>query len=331
MKHILGIGNAITDIPVFLPSGSLLQEFNFLPGSMNHIDGQVMGELWKRVQGMELQYIAGGAAANTVAALQRLGAKCRFVGKIGRDAVGEKFVQGHRGDGVDMLLLEGEQESGKALTFISGRDGERTFATCLGAALEFTPQELKEEMFCGYDLLHIEGYLLQAAGVVERAMEIAKGMGMKISIDLGSAGIVMRYREVLHRLVADFADIVFANEQEAQAFSGAEGEEALEYIHSVMKQPGSIAVVKLGEEGSLIKRGDEVFRIGAVSAEVMDTTGAGDAYAAGFLYALSCGAPMEKCGETGSFVASEVVSAVGPKLPEDSWKAILVWINSKLD
>lgn len=331
MKSILGIGNAITDIPVFIPSNSLLEEFKFLPGSMNHIDAQVMAQLWKRVQGMDLNYVAGGSAANTVAALSHLGLECRFIGKTGADAVGESFDRGHRGDGVDMLLLKGEQESGRALAFISGENGERTFTTYLGAALEFSPEELGEEMFQGYELLHIEGYLMQAPGVVERAMAIAKGMGMKISIDLGSAGIVKRYREALHRLVADYADIVFANEQEAQAFSGLEGKEGLEYIHSVMKQPGSIAVVKLGGDGSMIKKGDEVLSIGAVPAEVVDTTGAGDAYAAGFLYALSCGASMEKCGETGSFVASEVVSVVGPKLTEDSWKAILVWIKSKLD
>ena len=321
--QILGIGNAVTDIPVFLDNGSLLEEFHFLRGSMNHIDEATMDRLLERLQGCSLQYIAGGSAANAMAALAGLGIKSRFVGKIGRDVIGSIFAQGHGGQGVEMILLYGGRASGRAITFIDADSGERTFATCLGASLDFRPEELEVEMFQGCTLLHLEGYLLQCKGVVERAVEIAKGLGMKISIDLGSIGIVRRYRELLHGIVGQYADIVFANEAEAEAFSGLERGDALEYIYGIMEKGGRtspVAVVKLGAEGSLVKCGDEFCRVEAFPANVVDTTGAGDAYAAGFLYAFCNGTPVAKCGEAGSLLASKVVAVVGAKIPMDECK-----------
>lgn len=317
MKTVIGIGNAITDIPVFLPDNSLLEEFNFVVGSMNHIDAESMEKLWGRVKGYAGKYIAGGSAANTIATMAQLGMKGRFVGMTGADEAGEMFVRGHGSSGVEMVMYDGKGPSGRALAFINGKDGERTFATCLGAALEFTPDEVSAEMFHGADILHTEGYMLQCPGVVERAMEMARGKGMTISMDLGSMGIVKRYKDELHAIVEEYADIVFANEDEAEAFTGLHGEEALDYIYEKVSGGGKkfpVAVVKLGAEGSLVKSREGVNVIGAVPANVVDTTGAGDIYAAGFLYAFSCGAVPRRCGEVGSLLASRVVETVGSKI-----------------
>ena len=336
MKSILAIGNAITDIPVLLPDDSLLKELEFQLGSMSHVDAQRAALVWEKIQGCDVKYIQGGSAANTVVVAAQLGMKCGFVGKIGDDHVGEVFRKGLEEEGVECTLFQGTQPSGRAVAFITPPNGERTFATYLGSALEQHTDELDEDMFRGYDYFHVEGYLMQCPGVVERAVEIAKGLGMKISFDLGSCGIVKRFRESVHRLVAEYSDIVFANELEALEFASSAGidrsselwaVEALEYIHGRMKKGGDsnpVAVVKLGAEGSLVTDGTLVCKIDALPVEVVDTTGAGDAYAAGFLYAHSKGADLCSCGRGGALLASKVVSQLGPKIPAadiDSLKA----------
>ena len=334
MKSILAIGNAITDVPVLLPDDSLLRELEFQLGSMSHVDARRAALVWEKIRGCDVKYIQGGSAANTVVVAAQLGMKSGFVGKIGDDAVGEVFRRGLEDEGVECTLFTGSQPSGRAVAFITPPNGERTFATYLGAALEQLPEELDVQMFMGYDYFHVEGYLMQCPGVVERAVELAKGLGMKISFDLGSCGIVKRFRESVHRLVAEYSDIVFANELEALEFASSAGidcsseswaVEALEYIHGQMKKgAGAIAVVKLGAEGSLVTDGTQVCKIDALPVEVVDTTGAGDAYAAGFLYAHSKGADLCSCGKGGALLASKVVSQLGPKIPAaviDSLKA----------
>ncbi len=325
MKSILAIGNAITDIPVLLPDDSLLKELEFTVGSMNHVDARRAAVVWEKIQGCKVQYIQGGSAANTVVAAAQLGMKCGFIGKTGDDSVGEVFRRGLEDEGVECTLFTGSQPSGRAVAFITPPNGERTFATYLGAALEQIPQELDRQMFNGYDYLHVEGYLLQCPGVVERAMEIAVELGLKISFDMGSCGIVKRFRDSVHRMVSQYADIVFANELEALEFASSAGVDcrseswafdALEYIHGLMGKGGEpVAVVKLGAEGSLVTDGSKVCKVDALPVEVVDTTGAGDAYAAGFLYAHSRGADLCSCGKGGALLASKVISLLGPKIP----------------
>ena len=327
MNSILAIGNAITDIPVLLPDDSLLKELELPLGSMNHVDAQRAARVWEKIQGCHVKYIQGGSAANTVVVAAQLGMKSGFVGKIGDDAVGEVFRRGLEDEGVECTLFKGTRPSGRAVAFITPPNGERTFATYLGAALEQLPEELDEQMFRRYDYFHVEGYLMQCPGVVERAVEIAKGLGMKISFDMGSCGIVKRFRESVHRMVEVYSDIVFANELEALEFAAPAGidqsleswaVEALEYIHGQMKKRGDtnpVAVVKLGAQGSLVTDGNQVCKVDALPVEVVDTTGAGDAYAAGFLYAHSRGGDLCSCGKGGALLASRVVSQLGPKIP----------------
>lgn len=331
MKRILGIGNAVTDIPVVLPDKALLRELGLVPGSMNHVDAPAARKIWEKIQGMDLGNVPGGSAANTVAAAARLGMGGGFIGKVGRDKVGELYGRAMEDDGVRAYLTLGSHPSARAVTFITPPDGERTFATYLGAALELSAADLREEMFEGYDYLHVEGYLMQCGDVVERAVEIARGKGIAVSFDLGSCGIVRNYHERVCRIVADYADIVFANEQEAEAISRKGGEEALRWICSLMASERRVAVVKLGKEGSLVMAGGSISVIGAMPARAVDTTGAGDAYAAGFLYAHSCGADPALCGETGAMLASRVVEAIGPKMEERGWDEVLFGIKAKLE
>jgi sugar/nucleoside kinase (ribokinase family) len=203
------------------------------------------------------------------------------------------------------------------MVFITAPNAERTFAVYLGAALELVPEDLNPEWFKGYDYFHIEGYLVQNQATIRRAVELAKAAGCIISIDMASYNVVESNDAFLHDIVENYVDIVFANETEAKAFTKMEPREALDEI----ARHCSIAVVKVGKEGSMIKSGDECHFVNAWPATPVDATGAGDTYAAGFLYAHSLGMPLKVCGEVGSIIAAKVVEVVGTKIDIPRWKA----------
>ena len=224
------------------------------------------------------------------------------------------------------LLLSDTLPSGVASTFISP-DGERTFGTYLGAASTLKAEDLSLEMFKGYTYLFIEGYLVQEHDMILRAIELAKEAGLQVCLDMASYNIVAGDHEFFSLLVNKYVDIVFANEEEAKAFTGKEPEEALDVIAKMC----SIAIVKVGARGSLIRKGTEEVYVEAVPVErVVDTTGAGDFFAAGFLYGLTCGYSLEKCGKIGAVLSGEVIQVVGTELPDSKWEKIkedIIMIN----
>ena len=193
----------------------------------------------------------------------------------------------------------------------------RTRKGHLGAALELVPEDLKPEYFQGYDYFHIEGYLVQNQALIRSAVKMAKDAGCIISIDMASYNVVESNDAFLHDIVEKYVDIVFANESEAKAFTKLEPREALDEIARHCK----IAVVKVGKDGSMVKSGDEYHYIEAWPAAPIDATGAGDTYAAGFLYAHSLGMPLRVCGEVGSIIAAKVVEVIGTKIDIPRWKA----------
>jgi len=200
--------------------------------------------------------------------------------------------------------------------FITDPNAERTFAVYLGAAIELVPEDLTPEMFNGHDYFHIEGYLVQNQELVRRAVELARSAGMIISIDMASYNVVESNDAFLHDIIENYVDIVFANETEAQSFAKSDPRSALDEIAKIC----DIAVVKIGKDGSMVKRGEEYHYIEAWPADTIDATGAGDIYAAGFLFAHSHGLSLKMCGEVGSIVAAKVVEVVGPKIDIPRWK-----------
>lgn len=331
MKSILGIGNAITDIVVPLKENSILKELGLAEGSMTHIDRGEREKILQMLGNLQTESIPGGSAANTVVATARLGMKSGFVGMVGDDSIGRSYTQNMEGNGVAAHLLKGTQPSGTSMAFITMPDGERTFATYLGAALELAPVHIKEDIFGGYDFLHVEGYLIQCPQVVEHILKIAKLRGMTVSLDLGSFNIVEKNLHLLTTLVERYVDIVFANDAEAKAFTGNEAHQAASEISSM--GAGKVAVVKLGGEGSIISKGKQVCTIEAMDVPVVDTTGAGDAFAAGFLYAYSGGADLYKSGICGTILAAGAIGELGPKIGKNGWevakKAIAETLKAK--
>ena len=323
MASILGIGNALTDILAILPDDTLLQELALPKGSMQHVDRETGNRIWEKLKPLGADLVAGGSAANTINGAATFGMESGFIGKVGDDDLGSLFKSNQEKDGIRSILLKGDNPTGRAMVLITPPNAERTFAVYLGAALELVPDDLHPEWFEGWDYFHIEGYLVQNHATVRRAIELAKAAGCRISIDLASYNVVEANLEFLHEIVEEYVDIVFANETEAEAFTGLPPREALDSIARIC----DTAIVKIGKDGSMVRRGEELHFIKARPAAAIDATGAGDLYAAGFLYAHSIGMPLKTCGDIGSAIAAKVVEVVGTKIDQPRWIAAKKEIN----
>lgn len=326
MDKIIGMGNALVDVLVRIDDDSLLEKLHLPKGSMQLIQEDTLSEIRKYTSGMKIHRSTGGSAGNTVCALAALGANPGFIGKVGQDETGTFFGDTLRQRGVNALLATCDLPSGIASTFIS-TDGERTFGTYLGAAATLRAEDLSRKMFAGYNYLYIEGYLLQDHDLMLRAVQLAKEEGLQVCLDMASYNVVEAERDFFDQLIVKYVDIVFANESEALAYTGKAPHEALEEIASKC----SIAVVKTGKEGSLVKKGTEVIQLLSCPIDnVLDTTGAGDFYAAGFMYGLTCGYSLEKCVQISTILATAVIQEVGTTLPAKKWDEIKLNIESLL-
>lgn len=317
MKSILGIGNALTDILAVFPDETMLREYHLPPGSMQHVDLETGDRIWDKLKEVGVKYVPGGSAANTITCTSIFGMPSGFIGKIGNDELGHLYRSSLEQSGVKTTLLTGTKGSGRAMCFITGANAERTFADYMGAALELVPEDLKPEFFEGYDYFHIEGYLVQNQDLIRKAVQMAKEAGCIISIDMASYNVVESNEAFFHNLVEKYIDIVFANESEARAYTKKEPREALDELAEQCR----IAIVKVGKDGSMVKAGDEYHFIDPWPAATIDATGAGDTYAAGFLYAHSLEMPLKVCGEVGSIIAAKVVEVIGTKIDIPRWKA----------
>lgn len=317
MDKVLGIGNALVDIMTKLKDDQLLKDYELPRGSMQLVGEDFVRKVTVATEDLEKHQSSGGSAANTIHGLAHLGAHTGFIGKVGKDELGDLFSKDLEDNGIEPKLFRSETESGRAIALISP-DSERTFATFLGAAVELSPEELNESLFNGYKYLHIEGYLIQNHELLKRAFELASKKGMKVSLDLASFNVVEDNLDFLKSFVKDYVDILFANEEEATAFTGKDPEAALDELAELCE----IAVVKVGKDGSFVKRGNEKVKIDPIKANPVDTTGAGDAYAAGFLYGLINGYSLDKCGYMGAVLAGKVIEVIGAKMDEAKWKEI---------
>ena len=316
MKSILGIGNALTDVLAILPDEELLRTYHLPKGSMQHVDMETGDRIWAALKPLGVKYVPGGSAANTITCTAIFGMPSGYIGKIGEDELGLLFKSTMEQYGVKARMLYGTKSSGRCMVFITGANAERTFADYMGSALEMGPDDLRPEDFEGYDYFHIEGYLVQNQELISRAARLAKAAGCKISIDMASYNVVESNDAFFHNLVENYVDIVFANESEAKAFTKLEPREAIDELAKHCE----IAVVKVGKAGSMVRCGDEFHYIDPWPATPIDATGAGDTYAAGFLYAHSLGMPLRVCGEIGSIIAAKVVEVIGTKIDIPRWR-----------
>ena len=258
MKRVIGIGNALTDMLVNLESDSVLRKYLLEKGSMSLVDSKLQTEISKSVAGLPYSLSLGGSAGNTIRAMARLGCGTGFIGKVGPDTTGDFFEQALANLGVKPFIFRGSERSGKCVALISP-DGERTMITHLGAALELTAApNVRADIFEGFDCVYIEGYLVQNHELIEHTARTAKERGLQVAIDLASFNIVKENLDFLRALVEKYVDIVFANEDEAIAFTGEnEPINALQAISQLCE----LAIVKIGIRGALIKHRSEVVHV----------------------------------------------------------------------
>lgn len=312
---VFGIGNAIMDFLVEVEPDVLVQ-CNMEKGQCRGVDEEEMQNIFKSIGKDRFKRIPGGSAANILSGIAKMGGKVVFCGKVGNGEHGMYYEQTMSMDGVKPRLSRAELRTGKAITFITP-DSERSFAANLGAAVELRKEDIFEDDIKDSKIVHLEGYQLQNPKLIETAMhviDIAKKNKVLISIDLNDAGIVAKNIESIREIIKDHVDILFANEQEAEAFTGkSDPVEALELLSEITE----IAIVKNGPKGSFIKHNSSTFNIPPFEAKAIDTTGAGDMYAAGFLHGLCQGLSLEQCGKLGSFAAARVVEQIGARYEGD--------------
>jgi sugar/nucleoside kinase (ribokinase family) len=314
---IIGIGNALVDVLTQLEDDNLLEQLELPRGSMQLVDATRSALIQEKSKNLKKQRASGGSAANTIHGLAKLGMETAFIGSVGKDETGKFFEEDLKKSGIKPVLFYSDSPSGIANGMISP-DGERTFGTFLGAALELSADMLSKSNFEGYDILHVEGYLVQNHELLETILKLAKEAGLKVSLDLASYNVVEDNLDFLHDMVKNYVDIVFANEEEAKAFSGKDPKEALNHIATMT----DIAIVKIGSKGSMVKQGDTVTTISPIKAHAVDTTGAGDLYASGFLYGLANKLGFEKSGYLGSLLSGTVIEVVGAKFGDEKWEEI---------
>lgn len=315
-KKVVGVGAALVDM--------LLEESDhFVTNTGEPKGGMTLSEL-HHIDNLllktnrEHKIAPGGSACNTLVGFSRLGGNGSFIGVCGSDELGHFFESKIKEAGLQSLLKRAEHPTGRVLSIITP-DAQRTMFTHLGAAGNFHPHYLSPEDFKDAGIVYIEGYLLFNEPVTRKVIEFAKASGAKIALDLASFQVVEACRGLMSDLIRNSVDIVLANEDEAKAFTGKNEEDSLKYFSDIV----DISVVKLGARGALIKQGSNKYTIGAKNVKAIDTTGAGDLWAAGFLYGLVSGYDLHRAGLLGATVASEVVTVVGAHISDEGWNRIL--------
>jgi len=322
MKKVLGVGAALVD---------MLSEVN---DAWVNAQGEGKGGMtlvdWPRMDRMlatldKTETVPGGSACNTIRGLAKLGGNAAFLSKVGQDDLGKLFKHSLADNEVESRLLESTTPTGRVLSAVTN-DAQRSMYTFLGASSEVVPADIKSATLSGIDLIYIEGYIAYNSPWFSAVVAAARKAGTAIALDFGAFNVVNDCRKLLDETFAQGSiEILIANDDEAKAFTGLEGEAALRKMMPYAK----VAVVKLGKDGALIARDGEVVRVPAFMVKAVDTTGAGDLWAAGFLYAYLKGLSLDRCGMLASRVASEVVQVMGPIIPEDGWQRIAASAEAK--
>ena len=314
------MGNAIVDV-IAPASDAFLLEHAIAKGVMTLIDESRAQSLYAAFA--DPRETAGGSAANTMAGLASLGGKGLFVGKVKDDRLGRSFSQNLKQIGVHFTTAMAKSGPSTACSLIAVTpDGHRSMNTYLGASRELSPADVDETAIGAASILYIEGYLWDAPNAkaaIAKAIAAAKRAGSAIAFTLSDPFCVGRYRAEFASLLKNDLDIVFANEDEAKALFEVED---FDDVFQALRPWSGIAALTRSEKGCVVVRGDEVHVIDAAPVKrVIDTTGAGDQYAAAFLYGLTHGKHLADCGRLGSLAAAEVISHYGAR-PEVSLKAL---------
>ncbi len=316
--QLLGVGSPLIDVLAHV-SGEFLASLPGGRGGMEHVSFEEQDAVLAQCPGAEI--VPGGSAANTVSLLSSLGMRCSLLGKLGNDAGGEFFRKSMQSCGcwTEELMTSSVLPTGRCISFITP-DGERTMRSCPGASSSLTEQEVRSVNFSDCEMLYLEGF-----GLFDEVFDLIVGegaaSGCELALDLASFEVVKLFRERLLKLLAGPVDMVFANSAEASALFGESSpEKNLRRLAELCR----IAVVKLGKEGALIASGGRICHVPASPVEhAVDTTGAGDMWAGGFLYGYFKKLSMEECGRMGALAAAAVITVTGARLPDKKLELLI--------
>lgn len=314
---IVGVGAALMDLLVE-EKDDFLGKLGAEKGGMTLVESPVIRTALEGASG-EVKLAPGGSASNTIVGIGSLGGRARMIGRVGRDELGDSFREGLRRAGVEeRVRVSDDAETGRVLSVVTP-DAQRTMFTFLGASSALNPGDITDADLSGSALVHLEGYLLFNRPVMDRVLDLARAHKARVALDLGSFQVVQAMRGYLDELFAQRRiDVLLANEDEAHAYTGMGESESLEKFASYV----DTAVVKRGKHGALIAHGDDRVEVNAHLVKAIDTTGAGDLWASGFLYGLNHGLSLENSANLASKVGSEVVQVMGAVIPPEGWDRV---------
>ncbi len=316
MKKILGIGAALVDVLANV-SDQWISEQGVQKGGMNRVEWPQMEKFLGSLK--ESVRVPGGSTCNTMVGISKLGGNAAFISRVGKDELGDLFRDHLKNYHVEDRMGLSEVATGCVFSAVTP-DAQRSMWTFLGASNDMKSEDYCPALFEGVSLILAEGYSAFDRSNFKKCFTLARSLGVETALDFSSFGVVDACRDLFDELFEQkMIDIVIANEDEAFAYAGVKEEAALDVIAKKAK----VAVVKLGKHGALIAKDGQVTRVDAGSAKAIDTTGAGDLWAAGFLYGYMNGWDMKRAGNLGSIVSNEVVQVMGAMIPEDGWKRIL--------
>lgn len=315
--ELIGVGNPIMDLLAHVPESFLATHVAGEKGGMVLVDEQGIAQLLSRLD-VQLAVTPGGSAANAVLAAAKLGLRTTFLGKVGGDVTARDYRENFAAAGGDGSRFKHTAlPNGRCLSMITP-DGQRTMRTHLGAAMTLSPDEITVQDFRGAKHAHIEGYLLFNPALADKVATTARAAGCTISLELSSFEVVNVARDWILAQLKQGVDIVFANEDEAGALFQKDA--AYDAYSRQLAGYGGIACVKIGKDGAWVAKGSEMHRIAPIKVErLIDTTGAGDAWAGGFLYGHLRGLSLAASGALGSALGAECVQYLGPAIPDHQW------------
>lgn len=317
---VVGIGNAIVDV-IAQADDAFLDRHGLVKGSMQLIDA-ARAEALYAAMGPALE-MSGGSAGNTMAGIASLGGSGAYIGKVSEDELGRVFAHDMRAIGVrfEAAALVAGPPTARSLILVTP-DAQRTMNTFLGACVELGPEDIPEPLIAAAEVTYLEGYLFdppRAKAAFRKAAELAHAAGRKVSLTLSDAFCVERYRAEFRALIEGHIDILFANEAEITALYETRDFDA---VVAALRGQCEIAALTRSEKGSVILAGNAAHHVAAAKVErLVDTTGAGDLYASGFLFGLTHGRDLSTCGRLGSLAAAEVIGHFGAR-PETSLRQL---------
>lgn len=312
---VYGIGNALVDIQAHV-SDDVLQHLDFAKGMMTLVDEDTQRKVLSRIEGVRVTRCAGGSAANTIVGIAEFGGRAAYVGKVANDPVGQFFLDDMRRVGVRIEVPPAPGgQSGTCVVLITD-DAQRTMLTNLAVSATLGPDDINPDEIRQAKYIYVEGYLFAGEptrSAALRAIEIAKRAGVKVAFTVSDPFLIQYHREEFWSLIEGPVDLLFCNLEEARALTGKL--DAVDCAHEIHRHAENVALT-LGGDGSILMHAGATIPIEGLPVQAVDTTGAGDMFAAGILYGITNGLNWKQAGQLASFTAARVVGQLGARLQQ---------------